>query len=66
MAAIFHQVRFFFVSLARLLFHVFVGCIKALLPSGVLPRKSVQDNLVLITGSGSGLGRLMSIQVISD
>uniref|UniRef100_A0A0M3IIF0 ADH_zinc_N domain-containing protein n=1 Tax=Ascaris lumbricoides TaxID=6252 RepID=A0A0M3IIF0_ASCLU len=39
-----------------------LGCTKALLPTGVLPRKSVAGEVVLITGSGSGLGRLMAIE----
>ncbi|CAB3398333.1 unnamed protein product [Caenorhabditis bovis] len=39
-----------------------VNSIKSILPNGVLPRKSVRDKKVLITGSGSGIGRMMSIE----
>lgn len=37
-----------------------VAVIKSLLPNGVLPRKSVSGKIVLITGSGNGIGRIMS------
>ncbi|TKR62463.1 hypothetical protein L596_026419 [Steinernema carpocapsae] len=54
-------VEFFFV-LAQLFYYCTVGSVRALLPGGVLPRKSVLDDVVLITGSGSGLGRMMAIK----
>lgn len=37
-----------------------VGMVRAFLPCGLLPRKSVAGEVVLITGAGSGLGRLMA------
>ncbi|KAK5964395.1 Epidermal retinol dehydrogenase 2, partial [Trichostrongylus colubriformis] len=39
-----------------------IASVKALLPMGVLPRKSVKGHVVLITGAGSGLGRLMAVE----
>jgi NADPH:quinone reductase-like Zn-dependent oxidoreductase len=37
-----------------------IGAVKAMLPCGWLPRKSVAGDIVLITGSGSGIGRLLA------
>lgn len=49
-------------AVVKFLFYTLLGCIKAILPCGVLPRKSVNGEVVLITGSGMGLGRLMAIE----
>ncbi|KAI1703383.1 short chain dehydrogenase domain-containing protein [Ditylenchus destructor] len=48
--------------LVKFFYYILLGCIKALLPCGVLPRKSVKDQIVLITGTGMGLGRLLAVQ----
>ncbi|CAO4379409.1 unnamed protein product [Caenorhabditis nigoni] len=44
------------------LFFIVLNFFKNLLPNGMLPRKSVEGKKVLITGSGSGIGRLMAIE----
>jgi len=38
------------------------GMIKALIPAALLPKKNVKGQTVLVTGAGSGLGRLMAIR----
>lgn len=44
------------------LFFIVLNFFKNFLPNGVLPRKSVEGKKVLITGSGSGIGRLMALE----
>ncbi|KAI6208572.1 Oxidoreductase, short chain dehydrogenase/reductase family protein [Aphelenchoides besseyi] len=34
----------------------------AIIPSGILPRKSIDGRVMLITGSGSGIGRLSALE----
>ncbi|GMS92643.1 hypothetical protein PENTCL1PPCAC_14818 [Pristionchus entomophagus] len=50
------------VTLVRVIVATLIGCLKALLPMGFLPRKGVNGQVCLITGAGSGLGRLMAIE----
>ena len=61
-AAFFSTICEFFMVLFWLIYYTIEGSIKALIPSGILPRKSVRGKIVLITGTGSGLGRLFAIE----
>jgi all-trans-retinol dehydrogenase (NAD+) len=58
----FPQSRLFFFTLAQVFFHIAWGIVRAFLPCGVLPRKSVKGQIVLITGTGSGIGRMTAIE----
>lgn len=52
-----------FLTIVKIIVLIIVGAVKAILPMGILPRKSVAGEIVLITGAGSGIGRLMAIEV---
>jgi all-trans-retinol dehydrogenase (NAD+) len=60
--AYFSSILEYFVVLFWITYYTLEGIIKACLPSGILPRKSVRGKIVLITGTGSGLGRLFAIE----
>uniref|UniRef100_A0A7E4ZXI5 Estradiol 17-beta-dehydrogenase 11 n=1 Tax=Panagrellus redivivus TaxID=6233 RepID=A0A7E4ZXI5_PANRE len=49
------------VAIISVLYYVIEGTIKACLPWGYLPQKSVKNKIVLITGAGGGLGRLLAV-----
>uniref|UniRef100_A0A1I7ZMU0 Short-chain dehydrogenase/reductase family 16C member 6 n=1 Tax=Steinernema glaseri TaxID=37863 RepID=A0A1I7ZMU0_9BILA len=56
------QIIAFIHLILQVTFYSIVGAFKALLPVGVLPRKGVKNDVVLITGAGSGIGRLMAVE----
>ena len=50
----------FFVTLLKVLWVTVVAAVKTVFPSG--KKKDASKEIVLITGAGSGLGRLMSLE----
>ncbi|GMS90331.1 hypothetical protein PENTCL1PPCAC_12506 [Pristionchus entomophagus] len=50
------------IVLVRVLLSIVVASVKAILPRGILPRKNVRGEICLITGAGSGIGRLMALE----
>lgn len=55
------RLRFFLVNTAKLCINFFLSVVQTLFPF-LKPRKSVKDDIILITGAGSGIGQLMSIE----
>lgn len=51
--------------LAKLLVYLVLYMLKAFIPPGILPRKSIAGKIMVITGSGSGIGRLSALEVDS-
>ncbi|KPM03321.1 epidermal retinol dehydrogenase 2-like protein 1 [Sarcoptes scabiei] len=50
------------VVILRLIYDLIVESILWFIPASFWPKKSVNDQIVLVTGAGSGLGRLLSIR----
>uniref|UniRef100_A0A1I7SAJ8 Hydroxysteroid 17-beta dehydrogenase 11 n=1 Tax=Bursaphelenchus xylophilus TaxID=6326 RepID=A0A1I7SAJ8_BURXY len=62
-AVVLHETLQFGLFLGRFTGNLLYGTVRALIPSGVLPRKCVRDKVFLITGSASGIGRLCALKV---
>ncbi|CAD5207806.1 unnamed protein product [Bursaphelenchus xylophilus] len=61
-AVVLHETLQFGLFLGRFTGNLLYGTVRALIPSGVLPRKCVRDKVFLITGSASGIGRLCALK----
>jgi len=48
--------------IAITILHMLWGAVKAILPYSLLPKKDIGNELVLITGAASGLGRLLAVR----
>ncbi|CAD5205415.1 unnamed protein product [Bursaphelenchus okinawaensis] len=57
-----YEVLHFLLFLLKYTLNAVCGTITALIPAGVLPRKSIKNKVCLITGSASGIGRLLAIK----
>lgn len=55
------RLRFFLVNSAKLCINFFLSVVQTLFPF-LKPKKSVKDDIILITGAGSGIGQLMSVE----
>ncbi|KAK0427970.1 hypothetical protein QR680_010519 [Steinernema hermaphroditum] len=53
-------VGYFLQTLWFLLYSIFVAVARNVLPASALPRKNVAGKVVLITGAGNGIGRLLA------
>ena len=52
---------FYVVNLINVFVHWFIAIVQTFLPF-LKPKKSVKDEIILITGAGSGIGQLMAIE----
>ena len=48
-------------TIAKICFYNFVGFIDNIIPGSWKPQKDVSKDIVLVTGGGMGIGRLMSL-----
>ena len=58
-AALGNEIFFHIKTLIMILYYSLI----AFVPSGILPRKSIRGKIMLITGGGSGIGRLCALEV---
>ena len=52
---------FYLLNSINVFVHWFVAIVQTIFPF-LKPKKSVKDEIILITGAGSGIGQLMSVE----